>query len=63
MTTIDTYFNWDPIIFLLKIDAERHDPYVLFGAEQTLREKRAMFITFEWNPYFQKYDDRKIDLK
>jgi len=62
VTKIDAYFAKE-IIFLLKIDAEKHDPYVLFGSELALREKRVFFIIFELNPYFQKYRDLDIDLK
>lgn len=51
MTSLDHYFTTDKhtIIKVLKIDTEGADTWVLFGAEQLLREQRIKHLFFEHN--------------
>lgn len=46
-----------PVVHVLKIDAEGIDPAVLKGAERTLREQRAIFVVFEFNPQLSEKGD------
>jgi FkbM family methyltransferase len=49
-------------VFLLKIDTEGYDYFVLYGARAALQKKRIEFIVFEYNSkWFTK--DRTVTLK
>uniref|UniRef100_A0A6T9YFZ7 Methyltransferase FkbM domain-containing protein n=1 Tax=Bigelowiella natans TaxID=227086 RepID=A0A6T9YFZ7_BIGNA len=54
VTTVDEFAKASlaagQTIHMLKVDAEGLDPAVLRGATETLREHRAVYVMFEFNP-------------
>jgi hypothetical protein len=45
-------------VLLLKVDAEGFDSHVLRGAARLLRERRATFVTFEYNHKWKSDPDK-----
>lgn len=49
-TTLDESVAADEPVLYLKVDAQGHDPSVLRGARQLLRERRVLVLAFEVTP-------------
>lgn len=57
--TIDSLFK-DKKVDFIKIDAEGAEPYILKGAENTLRKNDSIVLMMEWSPTLLDKPDYKL---